>query len=437
MLIPPELHRDETMILARIQNGERIDHFETVRRRKDGTLIDVSLTISPLTTAEGVIIGASKIARDITERKRAEALLRKQTERVEALNRLAMTIASDLDLNRIVQRVTDMATSLTGAEFAAFFYNVRHRDGEAYLLFALSGASREAFERFGLPRATAVFKPTFDGTGIVRSDDIRADPRYGKNAPHHGMPKGHLPVVSYMAVPVISRSGEVIGGLFFGHGQPGVFTQESEDIAVAIAAHAAVAIDNARLYEAAQEEMREKELLLSEFKHRMHNTLATVQAIAGQTFQNLPQLQMFQARLQALGHAHDSLTGRGWDRAPVRELVERTLAPFAQTRLAIDGPETWLDGNEALRLTMVLHELATNASKYGSLSNESGKVHVHWSLSANALVLSWQERDGPIVQGPARKGFGSVLIEHVMADKATLEFAPDGVRCTLTMPLKD
>ena len=100
-----------------------------------------------------------------------------------------------------------------------------------------------------MPRNTAIFEPTFRGRGPVRSDDILADPRYGKSAPYHGMPKGHLPVRSYLAVPVISRSGEVLGGLFFGHPQPGVFTERAERIVTALAAQAAVAIDNARLYQ--------------------------------------------------------------------------------------------------------------------------------------------------------------------------------------------
>jgi hypothetical protein len=97
--------------------------------------------------------------------------------------------------------------------------------GERYLLYTLSGAPREAFARFGLPRNTAIFQPTFGGTGIVRCDDIRTDPRYGKSGPHFGMPKGHLPVVSYLAVPVISQSGEVHGGLFFGHDKPAAFSK--------------------------------------------------------------------------------------------------------------------------------------------------------------------------------------------------------------------
>ena len=163
---------------------------------------------------------------DITDRKQIEKNLRIEKHRFETLNRIAKSLSHDLDLQRIVQKVTDSATELSGAKFGAFFYNLADIHGESYTLYALSGAPREAFDKFGMPRNTAVFEPTFRGTGIVRSDDIRADPRYGKNSPHHGMPKGHLPVVSYLAVPVISRSGEVLGGLFFAHDQPGVFTQE-------------------------------------------------------------------------------------------------------------------------------------------------------------------------------------------------------------------
>ena len=439
MLIPPELRAEEATILSRIRAGERVDHYETIRRRKDGTLIDVSLTVSPIRNAEGVIVGASKVARDVTERKRAEALLRKQSEKLETLSRLASTISSDMDLEGIVQRVTDMATKLTGAKFGAFFYNVRHRGGEAYLLFTLSGAPREAFERFGLPRATAVFEPTFHGTAIVRSDDIRADPRYGQNAPHRGMPHGHLPVVSYLAVPVVSRSGEVIGGLFFGHDQAGVFTQDAEDMVKAIAAHAAVAIDNARLYATAQEEMQSKELLLNEFRHRMKNTLATLQAIAGQTLKNCPkaELETYLARLRALGHAHDAMADKAWDRASVRELAQRALAPFSHDRIQIQGPDASLPANGASRLTMALHELATNAVKYGALSNDAGNIRVEWSIDGDHLVLHWHERDGPAVVGPTAKGFGSVLIERATEGQAQIEFAPEGVRCTLNVSLTE
>ena len=124
------------------------------------------------------------------------------------------------------------------------------------MLYTLSGVSAEAFAGFPMPRNTDVFGPTFDGEGTVRLDDVTADPRYGHNSPYHGLPEGHLPVRSYLAVPVRSARGEVLGGLFFGHPEPARFTGVDERLAEGIAAHAAVAIDNARLYEA-QRQSRE------------------------------------------------------------------------------------------------------------------------------------------------------------------------------------
>lgn len=123
-------------------------------------------------------------------------------------------MARERDLEKIVQTVTDAGVELSGAQFGAFFYNVLTPDGGSYMLYSLSGVPRSAFKNFPMLRNTAVFEPTFLGTGVVRSDDILKDPRYGKNAPRKGMPEGHLPVRSYLAVPVISRSGEVLGRTF-------------------------------------------------------------------------------------------------------------------------------------------------------------------------------------------------------------------------------
>jgi PAS domain S-box-containing protein len=170
------------------------------------------------------------------------------TERFDELAEVARDVAGRLDLDAVVQRITDAATKLTGAEFGAFFYNVTDDAGESYMLYAISGVPREAFSRFPMPRNTAVFSPTFAGTGVVRSANIHEDPRYGKNEPYHGMPAGHLPVVSYLAVPVTSRAGEVLGGLFFGHSTPAIFGESEEKIALALAGHAATAVDNARTY---------------------------------------------------------------------------------------------------------------------------------------------------------------------------------------------
>jgi signal transduction histidine kinase/DNA-binding response OmpR family regulator len=188
-------------------------------------------------------------------RREAAEALREEARALELLNQVGSAVAAELDLNRAVQAVTDAATELSGAAYGSFFYNVIDDQGESYTLYALSGAPREAFSKFPMPRNTAVFGPTFAGEGVVRSDDITRDPRYGHNPPHHGQPEGHLKVCSYLAAPVVSRSGEVLGGLFFGHPEPGVFTARAERIVVGIAAQAAIAIDNARLYQAAQTEI--------------------------------------------------------------------------------------------------------------------------------------------------------------------------------------
>ncbi len=178
-----------------------------------------------------------------------------ESRRLEILLKVGAEIASELNLDRAVQTVTDAATELTGAAFGSFFYNVLNEAGESYMLYTLSGVPKEAFSKFPMPRNTKVFGPTFAGEGVVRSDDIQKDPRYGQNPPYYGQPKGHLPVHSYLAVPVISRTGEVIGGLFFGHPEVARFKAEHEKLAVGIAGYAAIAIDNARLYRTAQREI--------------------------------------------------------------------------------------------------------------------------------------------------------------------------------------
>jgi PAS domain S-box-containing protein len=178
-------------------------------------------------------------------------------EEASALNRIGQLIAGELDLHKVVQAVTDAATQLTGAEFGAFFYNVIDAQGASYMLYTLSGVEPSHFASYPMPRATELFGPTFRGEGVIRLDDVKQDPRFGNNPPHNGMPAGHLPVTSYLAVPVIARSGEVLGGLFFGHSEPGVFTRGHERILVSFAAQAAVAMDNARLFEAAERSRRE------------------------------------------------------------------------------------------------------------------------------------------------------------------------------------
>ena len=265
LLIPQDRRDEDSAILERIRRGEHIDHYETVRRRKDGSLIEVSLTVSPVKNAEGRIVGASKIARDITEEKRA----------------------------RERQRV-----------------------------------------------------------------------------------------------------------------------------------------------------------LFDEMKHRVRNTLATAQAIATQTFRSsaAAERDAFRARLRALGNAHNLLTLETWNRARLRDVVTETVEPFCQDHrecFFLDGPDdVWLNANKAILVTLALHELATNAAKYGALSTGTGRVTVAWhrqpDAEARRVKLSWRERGGPPVTPPQRKGFGLRLIGRLFEGEqggAILDFDPQGLTCTLDIAL--
>jgi PAS domain S-box-containing protein len=176
---------------------------------------------------------------------------------LELVVQTGLLLAKNRDLQSLVQAATDAGLQLCGAQFGAFFYNVISANGESYLLYSLSGIDREKFSQFPMPRNTAVFGPTFSGVGVVRSSDITKDPRYGHNAPYYGMPKGHLPVRSYLAVPVRGQSGEVLGGLFYGHEDTDVFEQESEDLVATIAAQAAIAMENFRLREQLTQKVEE------------------------------------------------------------------------------------------------------------------------------------------------------------------------------------
>lgn len=377
----PDRTDEMANILSRVRQGERIEHFETKRRTKNGLVLEISLSVSPIRNSDGKIVGASKIARDISDRKLAEEMLRRSearfrgavtavssliwtndanghmrgeqpgwgnftgqshdqyqgygwadavhpedaqktidawneavTERrmfvfehrvrrhdgvyrlfsiravpvlnpngeiqewvgvhtdvteerhlakeradtlarehraretAEILNRAGQLLSTELDPQLLTQTITDIATQLVGAEFGALFHNVINDKGESYLLYTISGASKDSFANFPMPRNTKVFAPTFAGEKIIRSDDITKDVRYGHSAPYHGMPSGHLPVRSYLAAPVVSRSGTVLGGLFFGHQKVGMFTAQHEELLAGIAAQAAIALDNAHLF---------------------------------------------------------------------------------------------------------------------------------------------------------------------------------------------
>jgi PAS domain S-box-containing protein len=247
------------------------------RVRKDGTQFWAVGELTPIRTDGGAIVGFIKILRDRSAQRQVEEEIRQDRHALEVLNRTGSALALETDRRRVVQTVTDAGVELTGAEFGAFFYNLVNDAGESYVLYTVSGVPVEAFSKFPMPRNTEVFAPTFAGATIVRSDDITKDSRYGHNDPYTGMPSGHLPVRSYLAVPVVSRSGGVLGGLFFGHSAVGIFDDRSERGLVGLASEAAIALDNVDLSQAALKEIEDRkraEEALRQFNSTLEQQIA-------------------------------------------------------------------------------------------------------------------------------------------------------------------
>jgi PAS domain S-box-containing protein len=255
-------HPDDAQALAipfaAAMNSHSPFSVEVRLRRADGVYRSILTTAQPRFGPDGTFLGMIGVNVDVTELRETEDAIREESQRLAILNRIGAAIGAEVEVERVVQLVSDACVELIGASYGAFFYNLVGEGEESYTLYTLSGVPRAAFADFPMPRATAVFQPTFRGVGIVRSDDILADPRYGQSEPWRGMPKGHLPVRSYLAVPVTSRSGTVLGGLFFGHKAPGMFTERHEEIVAGIAGQAAIAIDRSMLFEAAERELAER-----------------------------------------------------------------------------------------------------------------------------------------------------------------------------------
>jgi PAS domain S-box-containing protein len=401
MLIPDERQSEEDDILARLRKGERVDHFETIRMTKDGRRLDVALTISPIRDARGTVIGASKIIRDITNVRQMEAerirLLEETATVTETLNNVGAIVASDLDRDKVVQAVTDAATELTTAEFGAFFYNLVNDSGESYSLYTISGVPRDAFAKFPMPRNTEVFEPTFSGNSVVRSADITKDARYGHNAPHHGMPAGHLPVRSYLAVPVKGRTGAVIGGLFFGHSSVGRFTQHHERLAVGVASWASVALENARMYMSVQEASRIKDEFLASLSHELRTPLNAILGYSRMLRSGIVGPDKRDKAIDTIERNATSLTQIVEDVLDISRIVSGKIRLNVQTvdlpdlvRNAADGitpaadakgvriemvvdPEAAPVSGDPERLQQVLWNLLSNAVKF---TNRGGKVQV-------------------------------------------------------------
>jgi PAS domain S-box-containing protein len=381
-IIPPGRHAEEDAILERIARGEFIDHFETIRQRKDGSLVDVSVTISPVRDRTGVVIGASTILRDITDKKRAE--------RQEAW--LAAIVASSFD-GIVSKTLSGEVTSWNASAERILGFTAEEMIGQS--IRRIIPEDRQAEEDDILKRIAA-------GELIENFETVRQ------------RMDGSLVDVGVTVSPIRDRTGAVIAA--------------------------------SKIIRDITEQKRAKaqlEVLIREVNHRAHNMLAVVQAVARQSLAagDKDLLQRFLARLQALSRNQDLLVRNEWRGVELAALVHEQVAPFAdgnQSRIEIAGPAVLLLPQVVQSFGMALHELATNATKYGALSRERGRVAVNWRMDGERFSMEWSEQGGPPVSLPERRGYGSIVLTKLIAGStggdATMDYAVSGVTWRLTAP---
>jgi PAS domain S-box-containing protein len=394
ILIPPELHYEETLILGRIRRGEGVDHYETVRRRKDGSEVEVSLTVSPIKDAHGRVIGASKIARDISDRREAERSARQ----------LAAIVASSED-------------AIVG------------KDLDGIILTWNRGAER----LFGYTADEVTGKPITILIPPERHDEetlILGRIRRGERVDHYETVRrrkdGSQVEVSLTVSPIKNAHGRVIGA-----------SKIARDIT-----------DRKR----AEEQQR---LLLKEMNHRVKNLFALAGALITLSVRSAATpndlAESVRERLTALARANDltlpdltegrEASGRA---TTLPALVRTIVAPYVaqdHASVTVNGPDVPVGGKAVMGIALLLHEIATNAAKYGALSSRGGSVAVSWSVRQDELFLTWQERGGPPVERePKNEGFGSLLARLTVTGQlgGTMSHAwdPEGLTVTLSAPLE-
>jgi two-component sensor histidine kinase len=282
--------------------------------------------------------------------------------------------------------------------------------------------------------------------GAVISNDIAQEERFE----YHDFMKEHG-VKAFVNVLILSSNGRPpFGVLQVDSRTPRDFTQSDVEFLRSYANLLGSAIERLRVVDQLRSAVRDRDLLIGELNHRVKNTLTTVQSIASQTIRNAPDLNhasdAIESRLIALSQVHNVLTDRSWAHVSLHDIVVQAVEPYrswGENRIHVQGPVIQVPPRMALALAMALQELATNAVKYGALSNGSGEITVHWKLTsankADRLHLMWEEAGGPPVEKPARRGFGTRLIErslaHDLNGDVRIEFAPTGVLCSVDAPL--
>ncbi|WP_207481945.1 PAS domain S-box protein [Arenibaculum pallidiluteum] len=383
ILAVPDVPDEMPPILEQIRRGEKIDHYETRRRHKDGHVIDISLTVSPVRDAQGRIVGASKIARDISDR------LSVQREKG-----LLAAIVDSSDDAIVSKDLNGIVTSWNGAAERLFGYT--------------------AEEMIGRPIAVLAAPDRLDEMPLIL-ERVRRGEKVQHYETRRRHKEGRILDISLTVSPVLNAQGRIIGASKIAH-----------DISERLRA---------------ERQVRE---MMHELDHRAKNVLAVAQAIVRLTkADDIAQYSsLVQGRISALARAHSQVAENKWHGASLDTLVASELEPFraGEATLTSRGPEVLLAPTAAQAVAIVLHELATNAAKHGALSAPKGSVEVTWFLDGpeDALTLRWVESGVSGVRKPARRSFGTRVIERQIPDqlkgKARIEWAATGLRCEFEIP---
>jgi two-component sensor histidine kinase len=382
--------------------------------------------------AKGRIVGASKIVRDITERKRAVESLAKRVEEQSALYAFTDRLHRAESLDDIYEAAFDAVVRALRCERASI------------LLFDNAGVMRFVAWR-GL---SDDYRRAVDGHSPWTSDIRNPRPICIDDIERAGIPKSLRATVraegirALVFIPLVAN-GKLIGKFMAYYRRTHVFADDELDLALTIARQLGFGIERQRAEEA-------RNLLVAELSHRVKNTLATVISIARQSFSRGHDidnaLRSFDARIRALAQTHGRLAEANWSGVPLESILLDELAPYRRDdgdNVRASGPSIMLSPRCAVTLGMAIHELATNAAKYGALSSKSGSVNVAWQIDwrDRQLQILWTETGGPAIAAPGPGGFGRLLLERALtADlqgHVELDFADDGLKCHIDLPLDE
>lgn len=381
-------------IRSRFEAGESWSG-DILLERRDGSTVLLRATSSPVKDNNGASTAIVTVAADITEERRWEVALLEEQRTLAVLNRTARALNAELDLSKLMQAVTDAGVELTGAEFGALFSGKRPED-DHFELYAVSGIDRQAFEALPLPIEDGVVGPILHDRQVFRWDDVTQDSRYADDLADHPLPDGASRVRSYMAVPLISRAGQVIGALFFGHKEPAIFNERCERLMEGLAAHASIAVEKANLFQAAQLEIetrKKAEASLSKSKARFRDFAEAGSDLMWETDERFRITAILGDSRAVLGVPQDQLIGRtAWEvaKADVKApewkqhiLDHETRQPFRNFEYQIadrNGATRWISANGR----PYFDEHGNFLGFRGASMNIAGRKHAEAKLAASA-----------------------------------------------------